>query len=418
MSATLAATTDAHVENSVRLLECLLAGITPREFAVRFWNGFTMKSTAGRSPEFTLVLRHAGALRRMFSSPSELALGEAYIYDDYDIEGDVEAAVRLGKRLMGQHRSVSERLRVGALLARLPNEDLAHRRQSPRLRGRLHSRKRDRDAIQYHYNVSNDFYALFLDARMNYSEAFFAHSDENLDAAQEHKLDRICRSLELQPGERFLDIGCGWGGLIMHAAREFGVEALGITLSEQQAGLARQRIRAAGLENRCRVEICDYRDVGPVGSFDKLASIGMVEHVGARYLPQYFSTARRLLRPGGAFLNSGIARPVSEPAHREGSFTEVYVFPDGELEPISELLSAAEQAGFEVRSVENLREHYALTLRHWVRRLECHADEARRLTDDVTYRIWRLYMAGSAARFTTGELDVFHTLIVSPKAGS
>jgi cyclopropane-fatty-acyl-phospholipid synthase len=253
---------------------------------------------------------------------------------------------------------------------------------------------------------------LFLDSRMIYSTACFARPEDDLDTAQLQKLEKICRTLQLQAGERFLDIGCGWGGLIVHAAQNFGVRALGITLSEKQAQMARERIRAAGLDDRCRVEICDYRDLKETAGFDKIASDGMVEHVGAKQLPEYFGRVWRLLRPGGKFLNCGISRPVNEPAHRAASFTDAYVFPDGELEPIHEMLRAAEMTGFEVCSTENLREHYGLTLRHWVHRLESHADEARRVTDDVTYRVWRLYMAGSAERFMAGKLHVFQTLLV------
>jgi cyclopropane-fatty-acyl-phospholipid synthase len=338
-------------------------------------------------------------------------LGEAYIFGDYDVEGDMESAVAFGLGLMSQRRSAGERLHLHSLLSRLPRSNRHYQDLAANLKGAVHSKTRDRAAIHYHYDISNDFYQLFLDSRMMYSGGYFDRSDEDLDAAQEHKLERICRSLELQPGERLLDIGSGWGGLIIYAAQKFGVEALGITLSHEQAELARERVRRAGLESRCSVEICDYRDVGRHHAFEKISSIGMVEHVGARELPRYFADVHRLLAPGGIFLNSGIGRPVTEPAQRRDSFVETYVFPDGELETISETLRAAEDAGFEVSSVENLGEHYAQTLRHWVRRLEDHADTARQLVGEVTYRIWRLYMAGSAARFTNGGLHLFQTVL-------
>jgi len=285
------------------------------------------------------------------------------------------------------------------------------------LHGRRHSTTRDRRAVTYHYDVPGEFYALWLDERMVYSCAYFATPDEDLDAAQERKLDYICRKLRLRRGEKVLDIGCGWGGLIIHAACRYGVEALGITLSEPQAELANERIRRAGLEGRCRVEVRDYREIEEWGVYDKLVSVGMFEHVGEARLPDYFSRAYRLLRPGGAFLNHGISRNPAAPVRREPTFISRHVFPDGELVPIGATLSASEGSGFEVRDVESLREHYALTLGHWVRRLENNAGEARRIVDETTYRVWRLYMSGSAHGFRTGRINVYQTLLARPDRG-
>ncbi|HEX2330493.1 MAG TPA: cyclopropane-fatty-acyl-phospholipid synthase family protein [Candidatus Angelobacter sp.] len=417
MFETLTSTHERGVEESVAFLHELLKEVRPRAFSVRLWEGTIVPATEGQPTRFTLVIRNPGALRRMFSNPTELALGEAYIYDDYDVEGDIEAAVMMGKALSTRLYSLRDRLLLGSLLRRLP--DVEQRRNPARshIPGRLHSQKRDRKAVQFHYDVSNEFYQQFLDSRMMYSEAYFANLDDDLDSAQVNKLERICRALRLQPGERLLDIGCGWGGLILYAAEKYGVEATGITLSEQQAALARDRIRRAGLENRCRVELRDYRELEDAGRFNKIASIGMVEHVGAKKLFEYFRRICRLLRPDGLFLNSGISRSISPGPPREASFIDNYVFPDGELEPIHEILCAAETAGFEVRSTENLREHYGLTLRWWVKRLEEHAAEVRRITNDFTYRVWRLYMAGSAARFLSGGLNVFHTVLAPDRDG-
>jgi cyclopropane-fatty-acyl-phospholipid synthase len=253
-------------------------------------------------------------------------------------------------------------------------------------------------------------------ARLVYSCAYFKKPDEDLDPAQVRKLDYICRKLRLHPGERLLDIGCGWGALIMHAAAQYGVECVAVTLSVAQAQVARERLRAAGLNDRCRVEVADYRDIDHDQQYDKIASVGMFEHVGEALLPSYFERAWSLLRPGGVFLNDGIAHSATY--RRPGpSFVDRYVFPDGELVPISGSLRTAEQSGFEVRDVESLREHYALTLHHWVRQLENHADEARRITSDPTYRIWRLYMAGSAHGFRSGRLNVYQTLLAKPVRG-
>jgi cyclopropane-fatty-acyl-phospholipid synthase len=237
-----------------------------------------------------------------------------------------------------------------------------------------------------------------------------------LDLAQEQKLEYVCRKLRLRPNDRLLDIGCGWGSLVIYAARNYGASALGITLSEQQARYARDCIHRHGLDDRCQVELCDYRDLGASPQFDKIASVGMCEHVGEDLLPEYFRRVSDLLRPAGVFLNHGIASSISDGRH-EPSFVSRYVFPDGDLAPIATTLKAAETSGLEIRDVESLREHYDATLRFWVRFLEQHAAEARRLTDDVTYRIWRLFMAGSAHSFRSGRLNIYQTLLAKAKDG-
>ncbi len=410
---------DRAVRTALRFLQDLLGDYRPRDFAVRLWDGTVWEAEPGRTAHFTLVLKHPGALRGMFWPPNELALAEAYVYDDFDIEGRIEAVFGLADHLLaGRRRSAVDRLRLGARLLALPSRKRPRAgRRVARLRGLKHSKARDRQAVAYHYDVSNDFYALWLDDRMVYSCAYFASPDEDLDAAQERKLDYVCRKLRLRRGERLLDIGCGWGGLIIHAARRYGVDALGITLSEPQTELANERIRRAGLAGRCRAEVRDYREIEEWGSYDKLVSVGMFEHVGEALLSEYFRRAYRLLRPGGVFLNHGISRNLNLPTRRGLSFVQRYVFPDGELAPISATLRAAEDGGFEVRDVESLREHYALTLGHWVRRLEARYDEARKITDETTYRVWRLYMSGSAHGFTTGRLNVYQTLLSKPDRG-
>jgi len=396
-------------------LEALLAHYPRRDFQVRLWNGTTWGVEA--QPRFTLVLKRPGALRAMFLSPSELTLGEAYIYDDFDIEGDIEAAFELAESLLGQERSLGASLDLNERLQKLPRSDRPRTGlHSSELGGAVHSKDRDRQAVRYHYDLPTEFYALWLDQRMIYSCAYFATPEQDLDTAQVRKLDYICRKLRLRPGERLLDIGCGWGGLIMHAAAHYGVEAVGITLSVPQAEVARERLHELELTNRCRVEVSDYRDIEHDQQYDKIVSVGMFEHVGEALLPEYFRRAWDLLRPGGVFLNHGIA--YSATYRRQGpSFTDRYVFPDGEMVPISTGLRAAELSGFEVRDVESLREHYGLTLHHWVRRLEAHAEEARQITDDTTYRIFRLYMAGAAHGFRSGRLNVYQTLLAKPLHG-
>ena len=414
-------TKDWKIKASLAFLENLLGDYRPRDFAVRLWDGTTWDSEPGRPARFALVLKHPGALRSMFWPPGEISLAEAYIYGDFDIEGGIEDVFGLADHLLTRRQSPAERLpqarRVLSLPASRGDGRARPGREAARLRGARHSKERDRQAVTYHYDVPGEFYALWLDERMVYSCAYFAAPEEDLDSAQERKLDYICRKLRLRPGERLLDIGCGWGGLIIHAAHRYGVRARGITLSEPQAELANERIRRAGLADSCRVEVRDYREIEEPDGYDKLVSVGMFEHVGEARLPEYFLRAHRLLRPGGVFLNHGISRNPITPVRHGPNFVSRYVFPGGELVPIATSIGAAEGRGFEVRDVESLREHYALTLGHWVRRLEARADEARRITDETTYRVWRLYMSGSAHGFRTGRLNVYQTLLSKPELG-
>jgi cyclopropane-fatty-acyl-phospholipid synthase len=286
---------------------------------------------------------------------------------------------------------------------------------------------RDAAAIQFHYDVGNDFYKLWLDERMIYSCAYFRSPDYSLDQAQEAKLDLICRKLRLGPGDRLLDIGCGWGGLIIYATENYGVDATGITLSRQQAALAGERIKRAGLSDRCRVEVRDYRTLSSGDNYDKISSIGMVEHVGITHLPVYFASAFSALKAGGLFLNHGIVS-LSEPRPRSlrdrifrkfwkaDAFIDKYVFPDGKLTGANDVIAAAERVGFEVRDVESLREHYAMTLRHWVQSLEERTREATELVGSRTFRVWRLYMAASAHAFASAAINVIQTLLAKPDA--
>jgi cyclopropane-fatty-acyl-phospholipid synthase len=249
---------------------------------------------------------------------------------------------------------------------------------------------------------------------MVYSCAYFQSLDDDIDAAQEQKLDYICRKLRLRAGQRLLDIGCGWGALVIHAAKYFGVRAEGITLSQPQAEWARERIAEAGLGNAARIDLRDYREITVSGShiYDAIVSVGMAEHVGRERLPDYFAAAHQALKPGGVFLNQAIGEGIApRPNNRDGSFIEQYVFPDGDIPPLPVMLAAAESAGFEIRDVENLRQHYGLTLRHWLRRLEACHNEALRFVDEATYRVWRLYIAGSAHGFRSGHIAVYQTLL-------
>jgi cyclopropane-fatty-acyl-phospholipid synthase len=400
-----------------------------RTFDVRFWDG-TVDRGANPNPPYTLALNRPAALRRMLLPPNELSIVEAFIAGDIDIDGSMEAASNLGEQIGGRLRSPLAIARLVRLVLGLPGQaedDLADTRfpEHARKLGPRHTPVRDAAAIQFHYDVGNDFYKLWLDRRMVYSCAYFTSKDETLENAQAAKLDLICRKLRLKPGERLLDIGCGWGGLIMHAAEHYGVDATGITLSENQAALARERIKNAGLSDRCRVEIRDYRALTKSDGYDKISSVGMVEHVGLTHLPVYFASAFRALKPGGLFMNHGIvslgeARPRSigerifRKFWRADAFIDKYVFPDGKLTATHSVISAAEGAGFEVRDMESLREHYAMTLRHWVRSLEEKAEDVKSLVGDHTFRVWRLYMAASANAFSTAAINIVQTVLAKP----
>lgn len=402
-----------------------------RAFAVRYWTGLVEEPRA-TAPRFTMVIRRPGALRRILLPPSELALAEAYLRDDLDVEGDLVAASTIGDHLAERLRSPAILARLARTLLELPSDDLPREEVDRKwsgvpLLGRLHLPRRDREAVRFHYDVGNDFYQLWLDERMQYSCAYFPTGAETIDEAQQAKLEHICRKLRLHPGDRLLDIGCGWGGLIQYAAERYGVNALGITLSVRQAELARERLAAAGLADRCRVELRDYRELTPRDEFDKVVSVGMREHVGRARIADYFAAASRVLRPGGLFLDHGITRGrqavwsgvaswAKRRLWRRDAFVRRYVFPDGELMPLDVLIREGEGAGLEAGDVENLREHYALTLRHWVRRLESAHQRAAELVGERTYRVWRLYMAATVVGFTTGRLTLIQTLYAKPRA--
>jgi len=393
------------------LLEHFFAGPPPVRF--EFWDGTTLGPTG---PHAVLV-RAPDAVRRLVWAPGDLGLARAFVTGDLGFEGDIfevlsllHAAapgdVRTGKRLPFQALRTAWRLGVLGPPLPAPPEEAAPR-------GPLHSKGRDAQAVRHHYDVSNDFYALVLGPSMTYSCARFASGAEALEAAQESKHELICRKLGLdeQPESRVLDVGCGWGSLALHAARRHGARVVGATLSPAQAGLARERVVAAGLEGQVDVRVQDYRDVDD-GPYDAIASVGMFEHVGSSKRAEYFGTLRGLLRPQGRLLNHAISS-VGGSRIGSRSFIGRYVFPDGELIDVGEVVLSMEAAGFEVRDVESLREHYAETLRVWVRNLERNWDAAVTEVGVRRARVWQLYMAASANGFADGGISVHQVLGVA-----
>lgn len=399
------------------LLVDLLGQYHPRDFAIRLWDGTTRQTDPGVDSKFTLVIQNPSVLRTMFWQADELSLAEAFISGELDVEGDLEQAIPLAEYLSHHSMPWEDRLRLGfKLLSAGSKHSSKTNGLAARVTGPSHSLHRDKQAIAYHYDRPAEFYAPWLDEQMVYSCAYFSSTDD-LDVAQVRKLDYICRKLRLRCGERLLDVGCGWGALIVHAARHYGVQACGITLSEKQAEFATALIAKHGLTDRCRVELRDYRQLNSPESYDKIVSVGMIEHVGEAQLPQYFQHIWNLLKPGGTFLNHGIGIRHGERC-AFGPFVNTYVFPDAELVPISATTGLAEAAGFEVRDVESLREHYVLTLRRWRQRLENNLAPVNHIMDESIWRLWRLYLASAAHGFAIGKLNLYQTLLSKTQDGA
>ncbi len=415
---------DAGVESAKyilhRLFDSFEGGIR-----IRLWEGTELQLGRG-NPRMGLTFHSPAAFRGMALNRDPLRLAEFYLHGDIDIEGDIYSAIKIRWHLEALRLTLGDKLRLAfkALMIRARHGG-ASEDEAPRW-GRAighgaesFSKDYNSDAVSFHYDVSDDFYRLWLDERMVYSCAYYEDADQTLEQAQENKLDHICRKLRLKPGEELLDIGCGWGALVCWAAEHYGVKAHGITLSKHQHDHVQRLIESRGLQGRVSVSLTDYRDVPGEARYDKLVSVGMFEHVGLKNLPTYFQTAMRLLKPGGLFLNHGI---TSEEGGWETSvgteFINRYVFPDGELETVSTVQQIMEDNGFELHDVEGLRQHYALTLREWVKRLEDRHELALHYVNEPTYRIWVLYMAASALQFEEGITGIYQILASRREAWS
>jgi len=390
----------------------LATTLPERPFTVTFWDGTELPATNGGGP--ALHVRSPDALAHALRAPGQLGIGRAYVSGAIEVD-DIDEAMEAILNFKPPPIDTAAKLRLAAAAARamgpvkpppVPESEL-------RPRGRRHSVERDKRSVTHHYDVSNDFFALWLDKTMTYSCAFFSRDGSSLEAAQQAKLDLICTKLALEKGERMLDVGCGWGSLAIYAAREYGVSVTGITLSEPQAALGRQRAKEAGVGDRVDIRVMDYRELAGE-PFDKIASIGMVEHVGSVQIDEYAQTLHRLLRPGGQLLNHGIARlRVGEP--EAGPFSERYVFPDAAPLHLSRIQTAIERAGLETQHVEGFRMDYAETLTHWAQRLDDNAEQAERLVGPERMRIWRLYLRAARNNFTSGFTSVYQVRSSKPR---
>ncbi|KAF6000038.1 class I SAM-dependent methyltransferase [Streptomyces mirabilis] len=393
----------------------------PLPIRIRAWDG----SEAGPPGAPAVVVRNRRALRRLLWKPGEVGLARAWVAGDLGVEGDLYTALDLLSGLVWDRgedaRGVAEALRDPEVRAAvrglvkmggLPLPPSPPQEEMRRRRRHLHTKRSDQRAISHHYDVGNDFYEIVLGPSMVYSCAYWEDGGI-LEDAQRDKLELIAQKLDLRPGQRLLDVGCGWGSMAIHAAREHGVSVVGVTLSHEQAAYARKRVADEGLTDRVEIRVQDYRDVAD-GPYDAISSIGMAEHVGAERYLEYAEVLYSLLKPGGRLLNHQIARPPrrDESAYDVDEFIDAYVFPDGELAPIGTTVTQLERAGFEVRDVESIREHYALTLRRWVTNLEAQWARAVALTGPGRARVWRLYMAASAVAFERNRIGVNQVLAI------
>lgn len=387
----------------------VFAMVVPAERGVSF-SAYDGSSTGPADSPYRLELRSRKGLSYIIREPSQLGLARAYVSGELEIVGDVHETMSRLYPAPKIELSLADKARIVATFAGAALHNPPPPPQERVLDGDRHSKRRDADAISHHYDVSNLFYSWVLGPSMAYTCAVFHSADTTLEEAQTAKFDLVCRKLGLKPGMRLLDVGCGWGGMVLHAVKNYGVEAIGVTLSEQQAMWGQQAILDAGLTDRAQIRFSDYRDVKE-RDFDAVSSIGLTEHIGRGNYPDYFSFLYGKLKPEGRMLNHTITRPNDAlPTHYDDGFINRYVFPDGELSGPGHIMSVMNDAGFEIRHSENLREHYAQTLKYWCKNLESHWDEAVAEAGEGTARVWRLYMAASRMGFDLNTIQLHQTL--------
>lgn len=403
---TAAIPSDITVRLGSEIISTIMAGYSGA-VAIRLWNGELVHGQF--DAPCTLIFRSPASLREILLHRDLLRLADSYLTNDIDVEGDFECIFDLRMHLSNLNLSLGTRLKLMFMALRLPAK---HKTGSiKKWRAKFTAHRNSRASIAHHYDVSNEFYGQWLDPQMVYSCAYFHNEQQTLADAQTDKLDILCRKLRLQPGQTLLDIGCGWGALAIHAARHYGVTVHGITLSQEQQKFAAKRVREEGLEQQIKIELRDYRDLPDEGLYDRVVSVGMFEHIGIKNFPVYFNKVKQVLKPDGLFLNHGITSETGWERTPLTRFMNRYIFPDGELARVGTVVEEMEGAGFETLDVESLRKHYALTLRKWVAKLEKNHQQIKHESSDVTYRLWRLYMAGCAYYFDEGSIGLYQVLV-------
>lgn len=395
--------------NTAPLRQAVEQAMPERQFRVRFWDGSEIPSTDGNGDGPTFTLRSPTALAHVLRAPGELGLSRAYVSGTLEVD-DLDRVIDMVDTIQTPQLERADRVRLAIATARACGLTAPPRIPDAELRphGKLHSKERDARAVRHHYDVSNELFKLFLDESMTYSCAIFSRGATTLEEAQREKVDLVCRKLALKEGERVLDVGCGWGSFVLHAAREYGVRAVGITLSPSQAELARERVAQAGLSDRIEIRVMDYRDLKSE-RFDAIASIGMVEHVGSAQIDEYARTLASLLGSGGRLLNHGIARLRQGLEEQAGAFTQRYVFPDGVPLQLSRVLLALERAEFVTEHVEGFAQDYYRTLGEWIERLDANYERAEQLVGPERLRVWRLYLRGARNIFKVGFVSIYQT---------
>ncbi len=405
---------------TISFIKKLLIGYQGCNFTVKLWDGTVLESKPGTKSLFSVVFKHPGAVRSLFFPPSEMRICEAYFKDDFDIEGDILALLENAEQLSVRNWKLKDFLHFILDVLRLPKDPRSKSGTNGgvALAGEKYTTTRDKEAVQFHYDVSNDFYSLWLDERMVYSGAYFYDENESLSQSQLNKLDIICKKLQLKPGDKYLDIGCGWGALLFHAVQNYGVDGTGVTLSKNQATFINTKAARLGLSDRMHVEMRDYRELPAKKQFDKLSSVEMLHHVGEKKLPHYFTHLKNLLKDDGMSFHLVITSNAAKGKYKGPAYADKYFMPDYQLIPVSKYGEYAEAAGWEIIDTENLRKHYMLTAAQWLHQMEEKHEEAAKLCGEVVFRAWRLSFALMSFGFKHNLIQMHHLLLAKNPKGS